>query len=315
MTISYEARNLGILAPATALPIHIKGTMLSEAALCTFNNTDTTIAVQQIDATSCSFLLKQCNTTVPVQLITSQHAYAWVLQALIEGEKINTAHLRHPGTLLKNQLCFTPLLQQSYQTTFHTPGTYTILEILINETLLNEFGVLYPAIMKKTARQTTSIDTELQQNIRSVLTARMSGNLWNYFLQARIRDILFHACSRLTAAPLVHNQIKEADIMAINKAAEIITADLSAHLTIPELAKKVQLNEFKLKKYFRQIHGKSVYEFLVYQRMQKAKELLQQNKSVKEVAAMVGYRPSDLTMVFFQHFYIYPSEVRNSNKS
>ncbi|TWI83258.1 AraC-like DNA-binding protein [Lacibacter cauensis] len=314
MTISYEARNLGILAPATALPNNIKGTLLSEAALYTFTNAETSIVVQQIKTTSCTFLLKQCSSTVPVQLYTAQHTHNWLLQALIEGDKTMTEQLQHPGTLLKNQVCFTPLLQQAYITSFQTPGNYTLVEILPAETLVNEFTALFPSIIKQAAEQTTAIDTELQQNIHAIRTARMSGNLWNYFLQARIRDILFHTCNNLTAATHKHHHIKEADIIAINKAAEIITADLAVHLTIPELARKVQLNEFKLKKYFRQLHGKSIYEFLVYQRMQKAKELLLQNKSVKEVAAIVGYRPSDLTMVFFQHFNMYPSEFRNSNK-
>lgn len=313
MTISYEALNLGILAPTTALPTHIKGTMLSEASLYLFTNTHTTIVVQQYTTPLCTFIVKTINTSNPVEILTQHNLSGCLWQAVTEGEKINTQQQQHNTGMLKNQLLLTPLAGNSFTTVIQTPGEYNIIEILLTDTLVHEFKQLFPTLFNELV-QTITIDTDLHQHLRSILTARMSGALWNYFIEARIKDILFHSCSKMVSVSQNPLDITQSQLEAINEAAEIITKDISVHISIPDLSRKVGLNEFKLKKFFRHVHGKSIYGYLIHHRMLKAKELLEQNYTVKEVAAVVGYRPSDLTMVFFQHFGIYPKQVRKTNK-
>jgi AraC-like DNA-binding protein len=313
MTISYEALNLGILAPATALPIHIKGTMLSEASLYLFTNTHTTIAVQHYSTPLCTFIIKAINTTKPVELKTLHNLPGYLWQALTEGEKINTPSLQQHAGLLKNQLLLTPLSGSSFITTIETPGEYIIIEILVTESLTTQFKPLFPSLFNELT-QITTIDVDLHSHIRSITTARMSGMLWNYFMESRIKDILFHSCSKMVSVSQNPLDITQSQLEAVNEAAEIITKDISVHISIPDLSRKVGLNEFKLKKFFRHVHGKSIYGYLIHHRMLKAKELLEQNYTVKEVAVLVGYRASDLTTVFYQHFGIYPKEVRKTNK-
>lgn len=317
MTISFEVRNHGILAPATALPILIKGTMLSEASLYTLETQDFTIAVQQFNAALFSFIVKSCIINQPAQLITATDTHGWLIQILLEGHKLNIEDSENAGVLYKNQLMMNAPVSNCYTTIFKQPGNYTIVEAWISESFMTEFITLFPSL--NTMGRTTTLnpvwlDTVLYQYINSVLQARLSGTLWNYFIEARVKDILFHIGQKLAAPVINHHQLEEYEIIAVNKAAQLIKADITKHIPIPELSKKVQLNDFKLKKYFRQIHGMGIYEFLIHHRMLKAKELLEQNLSVKEVAAIVGYRPSDLTVVFLQYFGMNPSEVRNSNK-
>lgn len=312
MTISYEALNLGILAPTTALPNHIKGTMLSEASLRLFTNTHTTIVVQQYTTPLCTFIVKTINTSNPVEILTQHNLSGCLWQAVTEGEKINTQQQQNTS-LLKNQLLLTPLAGNSYTTVIQTPGEYNIIEILLTDSLVHEFKQLFPSLFNDSV-QTITIDTDLHQLLRSILTARMSGALWNFFIEARIKDILFHTCTKIASVDYNPLDITETQLQAVNKAAEIITKDISKHIPIPDLARRVGLNEFKLKKFFRHVHGKSIYSYLIHHRMLKAKELLEQNYTVKEVAAVVGYRPSDLTTVFYQHFGIYPKQVRKTNK-
>jgi AraC-like DNA-binding protein len=73
------------------------------------------------------------------------------------------------------------------------------------------------------------------------------------------------------------------------------------------------LNEFRLKKLFKNIFGVGPYEYLVRKRFQKAKILLESGLSVKEVAAQVGYRPSDFTTAFREYFGFTPSSVIKKN--
>lgn len=313
MTISYEALNLGILAPATALPSHIKGTMLSEASLFVFSNQHTTIAIQQYATASCTFIIKSISTTQPVELRTQLNQPACLWQGLTEGEKINTQSPQHNSGLLKNQLLFILSPITTGTINILSPGEYSIIEILFTTQLLDEFRQLFPSVFT-CALHSSTIDTDLHQQIDHIRTARMSGNLWNFFIKSRINDILFHTCNKILALTQNPSSLSENDIIEMNKVAEIITTDISKHISIPELARSVQSNEYKIKKLFPLVHGKTIYAYLIHHRMLKAKEMLLQNHSVKQVAAAVGYRPSDLTMVFIQYFGISPSEVRNASK-
>ena len=61
--------------------------------------------------------------------------------------------------------------------------------------------------------------------------------------------------------------------------------------TLVELSHKVGINDFKLKKGFKQLYGTTVYEFLVDARMEKAKLLLLETEtSIHEIAFVTGYK-------------------------
>jgi AraC-like DNA-binding protein len=81
---------------------------------------------------------------------------------------------------------------------------------------------------------------------------------------------------------------------------------------LPELARSVGLNEFKLKVGFRVLFGASVFGYLRTQRMDRARRLLAHRElSVTEVAAHVGYQnPSKFAAAFRKHFGFPPSALR-----
>lgn len=62
---------------------------------------------------------------------------------------------------------------------------------------------------------------------------------------------------------------------ALLEAKEILCDHYSSPPTIPELAKMVALNEHKLKAGFREMHGKSIYEYVRSLRMKNASHLLE----------------------------------------
>jgi len=73
-------------------------------------------------------------------------------------------------------------------------------------------------------------------------------------------------------------------------AQRIILNNLDQPLTIRELSREVGMNECYLKKGFKAMFGKTIHEYLQYQRIEQAKELLQQkNLTVNEVAFRLGF--------------------------
>ncbi len=77
---------------------------------------------------------------------------------------------------------------------------------------------------------------------------------------------------------------------SLDMVAITIQQSLSTHYTIPELAEKVMLPEKKLKAAFRQLFGMGIYQYLWELRMEKAKQLLLEKKSIQMITRSLGYK-------------------------
>lgn len=179
--------------------------------------------------------------------------------------------------------------------------------------LAKELLLLYPSYTPATAGLSHFADLEAVELVQSILRCKYDKELRFHFLRSRAKDLLFKYLLLDQPDTPVEEDINETEINAIHESAKIISTDVSLHYAIPELSKKVQLNEFRFKSLFKKIFGIGPYEYLVRKRMTKAKELLQTGLSVKEVAALVGYRASDFTTVFRTRFGIPPSAVKRKS--
>ena len=99
---------------------------------------------------------------------------------------------------------------------------------------------------------------------------------------------------------------------ALLEAKEILCDYYSSPPTIPELAKMVALNEHKLKAGFREMHGKSIYEYVRGLKMKNASHLLENlDLSISEIAGMVGYvNTSHFARAFRKEYGLNPSDFR-----
>ncbi len=119
---------------------------------------------------------------------------------------------------------------------------------------------------------------------------------------------IFSPCRAIT--PL--RDTREAN--ALEAAARLMETEFSADHSIANLSRAVHLNEFKLKRGFKQRFGTTIFGYLRQVRMEKAREMLRkQDASVIETANAVGYsNPSHFARAFKQAFGINPSEAISS---
>jgi AraC-like DNA-binding protein len=76
----------------------------------------------------------------------------------------------------------------------------------------------------------------------------------------------------------------------VKQVRKIITADLSAHYSINNLARKFSVSPTSLKNYFRGVYGKSISAYLRDRRMNKAAEYLEKSgRQVGDIALLTGY--------------------------
>jgi AraC-like DNA-binding protein len=83
--------------------------------------------------------------------------------------------------------------------------------------------------------------------------------------------------------------LSEEDLVKIRSAARMIENELKYHYKIEELAEKVWININKLKKGFKIEYGMGPYAFLMQKRMEKAKILLLENRSIISISIAMGF--------------------------
>lgn len=108
------------------------------------------------------------------------------------------------------------------------------------------------------------------------------------------------------------------DVDRIYQAKEILLRNLENPPSLIELARQVGLNEFKLKRGFRQVFGTPAFKYLHDYRLEKARQLLASGEmKVEEVASRVGFDSrSYFALAFRKKFGLNPKQYfQHSQKS
>ncbi len=108
---------------------------------------------------------------------------------------------------------------------------------------------------------------------------------------------------------------KPSELDKINRAKEFIVSNLDENITIPILANLVGTNQCYLKKGFKEVVGKTIFEFIQENRMEKAKYLLQfTDKTIGDIAISIGYASvSSFSQSFKNYFGTTPGSITKMN--
>lgn len=151
----------------------------------------------------------------------------------------------------------------------------------------------------------------IQKCVAELLRCPHQGTLRRLYMESKALEFiaLFGEADDYDALqrkiPLRHD-----DISKLNLARELIQLHFEQPLSIRELARRVGMNEFKLKKGFREWFGSTIFELVRRKRMEKALCYLQdEGWSVGKTAVSVGYsNVSNFTATFRKHYGCNPSE-------
>ncbi|WP_052414720.1 AraC family transcriptional regulator [Paenibacillus sp. FSL R5-0345] len=111
-------------------------------------------------------------------------------------------------------------------------------------------------------------------------------------------------------------KLSKDDMESLRLAKEILQRDYLHPPTLAGLSRIICLNEFKLKKGFKEMFGYTVHAYVIEQRMQRAQQLLEQgNMTVSEAASRVGYgNVSHFSAAFRKKFGVRPGEYLISSR-
>lgn len=225
-----------------------------------------------------------------------------------------------------NLFCSGPL---TIQAAFDDAKEYTTLTVRFERTYLDVYAPYFPALqqfLEKTDKGETALlsaahtglTPEMITVIRDMLHNEYSGEVKNIYLRNKISELLLLAFSRIApgSANATEIRLHQYDIDKIREAREYLLLNMEHPLTVIELSHKVGINDFKLKKGFKQLYGVTIFDFLLEARMEKARTLLTEtNTPIHEIAFATGYKNvSSFTAAFKKRMGFPPSAMKRSDK-
>lgn len=149
--------------------------------------------------------------------------------------------------------------------------------------------------------------------MKEMLHCSYEGQMKQLYYEAKIIELFLmqaqQAESLMGRKPL---QIKPADIDKLHAARQFVHMNMLEPITLQQVARAAGLNDFKLKKGFRELFGNTVFGYLNELKMTHAKRLLQDGGvSVGDIAIDLGYsEPQNFTKAFKRYFGYTPGEVK-----
>ncbi len=155
---------------------------------------------------------------------------------------------------------------------------------------------------------------QMFQIVNDVLNCPLSGNLRNLMIEAKVIEFIALQLNQLVKENYSQTpqKIKSSDRDALYALREFLRQTFTKNHSLRNLAMSFGLNEFKLKKGFKELFGTTVFDYLYDLKMEYAKQLLAADEVlVNEVSGMVGYRnPNHFSTAFKRKYGMNPTQLR-----
>lgn len=161
-----------------------------------------------------------------------------------------------------------------------------------------------------------AIDYSMEQVIRQITHCKYSEELKKMFLLSKSIELLV-----LTVESYSYDENKKAifiksksDKEKIIAARDLVNENLTSPPNLNEIAKTIGLNEYKLKRGFKEVFNNTVFGYLTEQRLNLAMQYLKDTqKTSSEIAYSLGYAtPQHFNNAFKNKFGFTPNSVRNN---
>jgi len=161
------------------------------------------------------------------------------------------------------------------------------------------------------------VTPDIQSAVRNLAACPIQGPGQELYLQCKAREILIlmiaHLC-RLNSLSEKAIPLTDADLQGIQEARRLLEENMEDPPTLVQLARMAGINEFKLKKGFRQIFGITPFNHLREIRLDAARTHLESGKmNVCEACVAVGYSNlGNFIGLFKKKFGLTPGDLLRS---
>lgn len=158
------------------------------------------------------------------------------------------------------------------------------------------------------------VNAPMQNMINNIVHCNYKDGLKKMFLLSKTIEFLViqaEACNA-ALAPSYTSIKTNYDKECIMHAREYILSHLETPPSLSELARRVGINEYKLKRGFKEIVGNTVFGYLAEARLEIAKnDLLKSGKTIGEISSELGYSSvQHFSNAFKKKFGVSPSKLK-----
>lgn len=163
------------------------------------------------------------------------------------------------------------------------------------------------------ADQWGAVDPQIQQVIYQIMNNRYSGDLQRLFLLSKSIELLVLCAESSLLTLNKQPEISPTDKEKIIAVRDLINDRLSDPPSLTQIARTVGINEYKLKRGFKETFHTTVFGYLTEQRLLLARQYLRDTqKTAAEISFELGYStPQHFNNVFKKRFGQTPDSVRN----
>ena len=321
MAIEFTLSNGGQLEFQSGLPADYNGPILRGAIALSSRTNIAELVVQELTGEHYSIRFIVCKFLRQVTATANIHGrglYSYfMLKSGLRREigSIGKLHLRQDQFA-----CFftEPTLCSAR---FEKDKEYRALDLFYSPGLLEELIQFFPEIgdvLESSSATLLSGRTFwalpcMKEITNQILNCPFDEATRQFYFDLKVREFLFQLLQNAYRKDHKEYYFTPWETARIHQARSILETHISGKPpTIRVLSRRVALNEFKLKTGFRQFFGAGIFEWLMEQKMQHAKELLlTTNKPIKDICAMVGYpRTTNFITAFRRRFGMTPGSLR-----
>lgn len=161
-----------------------------------------------------------------------------------------------------------------------------------------------------------ALDSQMEQVISQIRFSKYAGDFQRLFLLSKSLELLVLSAESCMAAAqrepsFLKNKQDAEKIIAVR---DLINTRLDSPPSLTEIARTVGLNEYKLKRGFKEKFNNTVFGYLTDQRLHLAHQYLRDTgKTAAEISAELGYAtPQHFNNAFKKKFGFTPYSVRNN---
>ena len=151
---------------------------------------------------------------------------------------------------------------------------------------------------------------DMQNAVYKIFGNKYEGTARTMFLRSQVIELLSHFFALLSDNE--YENINKEDREKLFYAKEILSNNIEEPPSLNKLSKLIGLNNYKLKKNFKELFGVPVFKYLQNERLNKAHELLSNSEITTQQAALhVGYESlGSFSNAYFNKFGFRPSKTK-----
>jgi len=160
--------------------------------------------------------------------------------------------------------------------------------------------------------------SKTQEIVSEILIDKRKGLLKRLFLESKTLELVaLKLETTVTSAKSIGTAPSDNLVKKLYQVQHMVSSDLSIQHPIHQLSRQVGLNDFVLKKEFKILFSKTIFEYATELRMDKARQLLLHTKKpIYEISELVGYKNSThFTAAFKKIEGITPKKYRGNTET